>query len=56
MDTVGDLVVALLNDGRKEDEELPRGAIEDAISAGEVTVGEIADRFLDELHKALEGR
>lgn len=30
---------------RKEDEELPRGQIEEAIEAGEVTVDEIVEAF-----------
>lgn len=43
--TVSDLVGEFLWDGRKEDEELPRGAIEDAVAAGEVTVDEIVEAF-----------
>lgn len=46
---VSDLVVSLLYDDRKGDEDLPRGAIQDAIVAGEVTVAEIADLFRREL-------
>lgn len=43
--TVDDLVTAFLWDDRKEDEELPRGAIEQAVEAGHVTVEEIVERF-----------
>jgi hypothetical protein len=43
--TVDDLAQILLYDGRQEDEELPNGAIEEAIAAGEITVAEIAAQF-----------
>ncbi len=43
--TVCDLVADLLWYDRKEDEELPRGAIEAAIRAGEVTEAEIVAEF-----------
>ena len=48
-DTVQDLVDELLSDGRKEDEELPRGAIEEAIAFGEISIGDIVGVFTDEL-------
>ncbi len=41
----GDLVGSFLYYDRKEDEDLPAGAIEAAIAAGEVTADEIADKF-----------
>lgn len=43
--TVDDLVTSLLWDDRKEDEELPRGAIQDALAAGEITIAEITAQF-----------
>ena len=43
--TVDDLVTRLFRDDRKEDEELPRGEIEAAIEAGEITEQEIVDQF-----------
>lgn len=44
-----DLATALLHDDRKDDEELPRGAIQDAIEADVVDVGEMLQAFADEL-------
>lgn len=43
--TVEDLIGELLYYGRKEDEDLPRGAIEEALKNGEITVDEIAEQF-----------
>ncbi len=43
--TVDDLVSDFLYYGRKEDEDLPRGAIEDAIEDGSITIEEIVARF-----------
>jgi hypothetical protein len=51
---VSDLVVDFLYYDRKEDEELPRGAIEDAVAAGEITVDEIVEAFRSGLGE-LEG-
>lgn len=45
LESVEDLTMKLLNDDRKEDEELPRGAIEDALRNKEITFDEIADTF-----------
>jgi len=45
LDTVSDLVGKLMYYDRKEDEDLPRGAIEEAIKEGEITVQEIVDYF-----------
>jgi hypothetical protein len=36
---------------RKEDEDLPRGAIEEAVEAGEITVDEMIEEFATELRK-----
>jgi hypothetical protein len=49
LNTAADLAQILLWDGRQEDEELPNGAIEEAIAAGEITADEITARF----HSAL---
>lgn len=38
--------------GRKEDEDLPRGAIEAAIAAGEITIAEIVQVFHNQLFDA----
>lgn len=50
--TVADLVMDFLHYDRKEDEELPRGAIEDAVATGVVTRDEIVKWF----REGLEGR
>lgn len=47
------LVVDFLYYDRKEDEDLPRGAIEDAIKSGEITAEEIGDEFKKLLIAAL---
>lgn len=52
--TVDDLVCELLDDGREEDEELPRGAIEDMIERGELTEDEIVEWFRVALHMRLK--
>lgn len=51
--TVRDFVSDFLYYDRKEDECLPRNAIEEAIEAGEITVNEIVKEFKDELKKYL---
>lgn len=53
--TITDLVSNLLYYDRKEDEELPRGAIEEMISSKVVTVSDIVDKFRVELMKGLKG-
>ncbi len=52
--TVDDLVLNLMDDGRDDDEDLPHGAIEEAIEAGEVTVDEIVGTFRLGLEEWLE--
>lgn len=47
--TVTDLVGSLMYYDRKEDEDLPRGAIEQAIKDGEITYYDIIKKFSDEL-------
>lgn len=55
-DTVKDLVSHLLCYDRKEDEELPVGAIEEAIASGVITKAEIMYMFRNELnHNLTEG-
>lgn len=54
LDTVTDLVSDFMYYGRKDDEELPRGAIEDAIEQGEITIDEIVEAFRDKLTRRLE--
>lgn len=46
-----DLVGELMYYGRKEDEDLPTGAIEAAVATGEVTVDEICELFSRELRR-----
>lgn len=45
LDVVWDLAAKFLFYDRKECEELPRGSIEAAVKAGEITVDEIVARF-----------
>ena len=52
--TVADLATALLHDDRKDDEELGRGAIEAALEAGTVNLGEMLEVFTDELGALLD--
>lgn len=52
--TVDDLVADFLYYDRKEDEELPRNSIEEAIANKEITVREIIQRFEQELRKIVE--
>lgn len=52
--TVTDLVSAFTYYDRKEDEKLPRGAIEDAIARGEITVDEIVEHFRARLVEDVE--
>jgi len=47
-----DLAVSFIYYDRKEDEDLPRGAIEEAVKKGEITVDEIVSRF----EKTLRGQ
>lgn len=53
LNTVNDLVSDFLYYDRKEDEDLPRDAIQDAIKAGEITEAEIVAAFADALRKGL---
>lgn len=51
--TINDLVTDFLYYDRKEDEELQRGMIEEAIKKGEITEDEIVQRFREKLHEGL---
>ena len=53
LNTVDDLVGSFLYYDRKEDEELPRGAIDQAVADGEITVEEIVERFRAGLKRSL---
>ena len=46
-------VANLMYYDRKEDDDIPRGAIEGAIERGEITVDEIVAKFREELEKGL---
>lgn len=50
-----DLVVNFVAYDRKEDEDLPLGAIEQALADGEITVGEMIMRFAVSLRQELGG-
>ena len=54
LDTVSDLMSNLLYYNRKEDEELPVGAIEEAVWAGEITESEILAVVEKELHASVQ--
>lgn len=54
LDVTNDLVIGFMYYDRKESETLPRGAIEEAVENGEVTVQEIIDEFATELRKNFE--
>ena len=51
--TVNDLVADFMYYDRKDDHELPREAIEEAIKAGEITETEIVARFAEKLRERL---
>ena len=46
---VTDLVSNFMYYDRKEDDDLPRGAIEKAIEVGVITLDEIVEKFRDEI-------
>lgn len=53
---IDDTIAKLLYYDRKEDEDMPRGKIEEMIASGEVTVDEIVNRFKDQLVKGLKSQ
>lgn len=52
-EAIEDLVLNLLDYERREDDELPRGAIEAAVRAGEITIDEMIKIFADQLREDL---
>jgi hypothetical protein len=53
MRVINDLVNDFTYYDRKEDDSLPRGAIQEAVSSGEITVAEIVGRFEKKLRETL---
>jgi hypothetical protein len=53
LDTVTDLVSSFLYYDRKDDEELPRGRIDELLESGELTVQAMVERFAFDLRKGL---
>lgn len=51
---ISDLVSNFLYYDRKEDEDLPKGAIDKAVKRGEITVDEMVQAFREELEKGLQ--
>lgn len=47
--TIGDLVSNFLYYDRKEDEELPKGKIDEAVKNGTITIDEMVEKFRKEL-------
>ena len=45
LEAIEDLTAGFLYYDRKEDEDLPRGAIEGAIESGDITVEEMVEAF-----------
>jgi len=63
LNTIDDLVKELLYYGRKEDEKLPVGAIDELVKNNEITVDEMSKRFnktlsntLDRIQSSMESR
>jgi len=54
IDTIGDLFLDWLFYDRKEDEDLPRGAIEEAVEMGEITKQEILNQFVAHIEENFE--
>jgi len=54
--TVDDLVSNFLYYDRKEDEELPRGAIQEAVESGIITAERIVQQFSNSLNVYLENK
>ncbi len=52
--TIDELVADFLYYDRKEDEDLPRGAIDDAVNSGSITVDEMVNHFRQKLEEGLE--
>lgn len=56
LNVADDLMSDFLYYDRKEDEDLPRGAIEEAIRNGEITCDEIVEVFAAAIRKLAEGK
>lgn len=54
MDAIDDAVLDFFVYDRKECETLPLGAIEEAIKSGEISYGEIVDRFKDKIFQSVD--
>ncbi len=54
LDYISDLISNFLYYDRKEDEDLPLGAIEESIKAGEITVDEMVTAFRKGLETSLQ--
>ncbi len=52
--TISDGVSDLMYYDRKEDEQLPRGAIEEAIQKGELTMEDMVDAFQEALKEHIK--
>ena len=53
LDTIDDGVSRLLYYDRKEDEDLPVGAIDEMVQNGEITIDEMVEKFSEVLRKNL---
>lgn len=53
LDTISDLLTDFAGYDRDDDEELPRGQIEEALNADEIDIDEITAHFREELEGAL---
>ena len=53
LDTIDDMIADFLYYDRKEDDQLPQGAIERAIESGEITEQDIVDAFARSLRQGL---
>jgi len=53
LDSIDDVVGDFMYYDRKEDEDLPLGAIEEALKAGDITYNEIVDRFKQKIYEVL---
>lgn len=51
---ITDLVSNFLYYDRKEDMDLPKGAIDKAVENGEITIDEMVQAFREELEKGLQ--
>ena len=54
-EVVSDMLSGFLYYDRKEDEDLPVGAIESMIASGDLTVSDIVEMFSQELTERLKG-